>query len=285
MAAPVVAGELANLLSADTVPFDTSDGNLVRSAKSYLQSDLGSWERVPGISVLWNGVTEADNPSADTAMASVKCTGLEADVYVERDDVADLIENEFCPVSKLSGALHQDLHSVSRTYNEGMPNQVTLSMDLGTSPDKHQTPEDCITYLMMAVDNCDVPGEGNPANYKGGGLTTVGERRYRVSPGSLRAEAEKGKQFGCDSAYKVLFNQYWVWGHGWASSDRGKSLQDKIKSCALLPDTWDFHYGLGDDGREWTAKFRTGVFQKSCVGNAIGTAAGIDDVGCSGSGY
>lgn len=279
-AGPLVAGEIANLLSYETVPFDTSDGSLVKNLKAYLQSDKGSWERVPGIRVLWNGVTEETHNSKEHA----QCNTLQADLYVERDDVKSLIENEFCPDATVRRDLQQDSFSISRTYNEGTPNKVTLSMDLETGSSVKHNGDDCIKYLMMAVDGCDPSSEVNPANYKAGGLITIGGDRYRVSPGTLRSAAEKGKQAGCDSAYKVFFNEYWVWGHGWASSDNGKSLQDEVKGCALLPDTWSFEYGLGDDGREWTAKFRTGVFQKSCVGNALKTAAGIDGVGCHGSG-
>ncbi|KAK0641822.1 peptidase S8/S53 domain-containing protein [Cercophora newfieldiana] len=58
----MVAGEIANLLSYDTVPFDTSDGNLVKNLREYLMNGDGSWERTPGIRSLWNGVTEANNP-------------------------------------------------------------------------------------------------------------------------------------------------------------------------------------------------------------------------------
>ncbi|KAI0840949.1 hypothetical protein F5Y06DRAFT_308585 [Hypoxylon sp. FL0890] len=67
-------------------------------------------------------------------------------------------------------------------------------------------------------------------------------------------------------------------------SNNGQELQNQLKGCALLPDTWSFSYGLGSDGREWTAKFRTGVFQKNCVGNAVKTAGGFKDFGCGGSG-
>ncbi|KAK7429714.1 hypothetical protein QQZ08_003740 [Neonectria magnoliae] len=95
--------------------------------------------------------------------------------------------------------------------------------------DAEQTEQDCAKYLKMVVDGCDFLLDVNPANCKGGGLTTVGDATYRVSPGSLRAGAENGKQAGCDSTYKGLFNEYWVWGHGWASSDCGASLKNEIK--------------------------------------------------------
>ncbi|KAF5638003.1 hypothetical protein F52700_4706 [Fusarium sp. NRRL 52700] len=51
-AASKVAGEIANLLSYENVPFDTSDRNLVKNLKAYLQSAAASWERYPGIRVL-----------------------------------------------------------------------------------------------------------------------------------------------------------------------------------------------------------------------------------------
>lgn len=70
----------------------------------------------------------------------------------------------------------------------------------------------------------------------------------------------------------------------WDSSDHGSALYGQLKGCAILPDTWHFDYGLGDDGREWTAKFRTGVFQKKCVGHAGNAAGAQTGFGCNGSG-
>lgn len=67
------------------------------------------------------------------------------------------------------------------------------------------------------------------------------------------------------------------------SADHGDGLKKQLGGCALLPNTWSFSYGLGSDGREWTAAFRTGVFQKKCVGDAV-KGAGAPNAGCSGSG-
>ncbi|RBR26811.1 uncharacterized protein FIESC28_00392 [Fusarium coffeatum] len=156
-AGPLVAGEVANLLAYDTVPFDTSNGNL---------------ERVDGIRVLWNGVTQENNPKE-----AFECNGVGKNTYVEGDAVTGLIKDTFCS-------------------------------DLGTRQ-------------------------------------------------GLR---------------------------GLRNSDYGESLKAELKGCALLPDAWNFVYGLGDDGREWTARFRTGVFQKKCVGDAVGMASGFGEFGCEGSG-
>ncbi|KAM0436247.1 hypothetical protein ACHAQK_007821 [Fusarium lateritium] len=277
MTAPLVAGEIANLLSYETLPFDTSDGNLVRNLIAYLQSDKGSWERFPGIRVLWNGVEESNNPKE-----LIECNGLQKDVYVERDDVHKLIEDDFCPTQMRRNGLHQEAGTVSRIYNINTPNKVTLAYTLeeGTSIN----PQECVKYLMMALDGC-VYEDNNISNYQGGGQVTVAGSTYSVSPGTLRSPAGFGKQGGCDSAYKVYFNRYWVWGHGWASSDNGETLKEELKGCALFPDTWHFTYGLGDDGREWTAEFRTGVFQKKCVGHTVITASGIDNLKCYGTGW
>ncbi|KAK2473022.1 hypothetical protein H9L39_15197 [Fusarium oxysporum f. sp. albedinis] len=273
-AGPQVAGEIANLLSYEEVPFDTSDGNLVKNLKAYLQSDAASWERYPGIRVLWNGVREENNPKE-----AVKCNGLESDKYVEREEVKRLIENEFCPEVGSWRDLRQQGSAISRTYNIDTPNKVTLSVSL----DQGDSASDCVKYLMMTVDDC-YRIDNDPSNYKGGGQTIIGDATYEVYPGSLRSPSRYGKQAGCDSTYKFSFNEYWVWGHGWASSDHGEELKKEVKGCALLPDTWKFTYGLGDDGREWTARFRTGVFQKQCVGNAVGKASGFGNFGCARSG-
>jgi len=185
-----VAGEVANLLSYDTVPFDTSDGNLVKNLKGYLQSDQASWDRVDGIRVLWNGVTQENNPRE-----VFECNGVGQNTYVEGDGVAALIENKFCPDLGTRQGLRGQSTAVSRTR------------------------------------------DNNAANYKGGGSVTTGGTTYAVSPGSLRAAAQLGKQAGCESTYKALYNDHWVWGHGWARSDYGESLKNELKGCALLPDT------------------------------------------------
>ncbi|CVK85493.1 uncharacterized protein FPRN_06630 [Fusarium proliferatum] len=273
-AAPQVAGEIANLLSYEKVPFDTSDGNLVKNLKTYLQSDAASWERYPGIRVLWNGVREENNPRE-----TVKCNGLETDRYVEQEEVKHLIEDEFCPEVGSSRVLRRQGSALSRTYNIDTPNKVTLPVSL----DQGHSVTDCVKYLMMTMYNC-YRVDNDPSDYKGGGQTIVGDATYEVYPGSLRSPSRYGKQAGCDSTYKFTFNEYWVWGHSWASSDHGEALKEEIKGGALLPDTWKFTYGIGEDGREWTARFRTGVFQKSCVSNAVGKASGIGDFGCAGSG-
>jgi hypothetical protein len=79
-ASAMVAGEIANLLSYDTVPFDTSDGNLVMNLRNYLGSDAASWERTPGIRMLWNGVTEANNPPSQVQVPTKEDRNISAHI-------------------------------------------------------------------------------------------------------------------------------------------------------------------------------------------------------------
>lgn len=68
-AAPLMAGMLATYLAYDTVPFDTSAGNLVAAAKKYL-IDKASWARAQNLKALWSEVDEAHNPKKDAAAAA-----------------------------------------------------------------------------------------------------------------------------------------------------------------------------------------------------------------------
>jgi hypothetical protein len=295
-ATPIVAGEAANLLSYDTVPFDTSDGNLAKNLRDYLQTDAASWARNPNIRVIWNGVTEKENPSVvppasiqqtptptPTPTPQLTCNGLASKKYVEHDGLADHIQKEFCPDAVKQGGPDKDSGSIVRRYNQDTPAEVSISIDV--PPGTPMPSEgDCETHLLAITDDCDGNDPNNPANYKGGGLLTVGINKYHIDPEALRQPASDGVKGGCDSSYKALYNEYTLWGAGWDSADYGAGLQTQVKGCALLPNTWSFSYGLGSDGREWTAKFRTGVFQKKCTGDAGKTASGIGNFGCSGTG-
>ncbi|KAI0013932.1 peptidase S8/S53 domain-containing protein [Xylariaceae sp. FL0662B] len=310
--APQVAGEIANLLSYDEVPFDTSDGSFVKNLKEYLQSDKGSWTRIHGLRMLWNGVQEKDNPKggapppnpckmstyhhyveragADSFLwencpPKKECEGLGGRKYISRDGIKDIIEDKFCPDAVKQGTLDPNSGAISRKYNEGTMEGVFVAMEWQPGLNFKPTSDDCTRDLLGdLIDGCDANDPKDPENYKGGGSIKVGEVTYRITPARLRQSADKGRQGGCSSTYKLAFNEYSVWGSGWATSDFGNALKDQIYDCALLPDTWRFEYGLGDDGREWTAGFRTGVFQRGCVGQAGKEAGAPEDFGCSGSG-
>lgn len=111
------------------------DGQLVTNLRNYLSTDAGSWARNPNIRMVWNGVTETNNPKAAIASAqsapptsattqstpspsvTQQCNGLASNKYVARDEMMDLIQNQFCPAAVEQGGLDKDSASIMRRYN------------------------------------------------------------------------------------------------------------------------------------------------------------------------
>lgn len=157
-----------------------------------------------------DGVKTVDTPPNPTPSSpSVhqkrkECYGLEKNKYISRDGAKDIIENKFCPEAIKAGP-------IERKYNDGTPEEVTIRLQ-GPGSFKPSI-EDCKNYLLgILIDGCDVAN--HPENYKGGGKQTIDDVVYEIQPSSLRQPAEKGKQGGCDSTYKLVFNEYTIWGHG-----------------------------------------------------------------------
>lgn len=134
------------------------------------------------------------------------CNGLGNNKYVNRDIVKDSIQNSFCPDAVKKGPIQE-------RYNQGTPEEVVITLQ-GPNGFKPSI-EDCTKYLLATItDGCDGNNPQNPANYKGGGTETIGDVVYTIQPQTLRQPAVKALQYGCDSTYKFLFNEYTVWGHG-----------------------------------------------------------------------
>ncbi|EPE25367.1 Subtilisin-like protein [Glarea lozoyensis ATCC 20868] len=188
-AAPVVAAQAANLLSYDTVPFDTSDGDLVANLWSYLQSPASSWARVPGVSMIWNGVQENNNPAEAAPPPSPpppppppvqQCNGVASKKYVTRDTVAKNVL-EFCSMAIKQGGPDPNSGSIGREFNTDTVEQLTIYLDIPPgSPMPSE--EDCKTHLLSLVDNCDGNDPQNPKNYKAGGSLTIGTNVYHITP-------------------------------------------------------------------------------------------------------
>jgi hypothetical protein len=104
------------------------DGNLAKNLRDYPQTDAASWARTPNTRVIWNGVTEKDNPSVvppasiqQTPTPQLTCNGLASKKYVERDGLADHIQKEFCPDAVKQGGPDKDSGSIVRRYNHATP--------------------------------------------------------------------------------------------------------------------------------------------------------------------
>ncbi|OIW27885.1 hypothetical protein CONLIGDRAFT_634211 [Coniochaeta ligniaria NRRL 30616] len=271
----MVAGQIANLLSYDKVPFDTSSGNLVTNARDYIKSNpAAGWERRDHARVLWNGVTEADNARYKT------CTDIMANKYVARETLRSAIEDDFC---------NKNLNApVSIRYHEGSMEDVTVHLEYyHDNPDPSVlTQASCRQNLLEITDGCSIPDvHDNPLNFKAGGVASLGGATYRIEPQSLRQPASRAYDQdgnGCNCVYKFWYDDFTVWGHGWISEDFGVAFREKLKAkCSLNGQTWTFNYGLGDDGREWTAWFRTTVFQSSCVSGVAKEFGANEDFNCN----
>ncbi|EHK97231.1 putative Subtilisin-like protease 2 [Glarea lozoyensis 74030] len=277
---PLFAASGNDAIKRNKIDIDSHPA-LLATPEFPLITEWGDRSRQPGIWFTTSCTTPARTSTNCSASPSARST-----TNNRTSTAASLLKNvqsDFCPEVVKQGGNDPGSGSIGRVYNPDTIEQVSIYLDLppGTPV---PTKEECEAHFMDLIDNCDGNDANNPMNYKAGGLVTVGTNKYHITPEKPRQPASAGVKGDCDSTYKVYFNDYVVWGHGWDSADNGETLKQQVKGCALLPDTWSFAYGLGDDGREWTAKFRTGVFQKKCVGHAGKTASGMEDFGCSGSG-
>jgi hypothetical protein len=212
---------------------------------------------------------------------------LTANKYVTRNTVSDIIENVFCPEAAADTALGQaSSGSFSRTFLNGTMEQIIITITWQSGPVNRPDLSTCQHYLRdVVLDGCDGNNPNNPMNWKGGGALQVGNISYSINPTTVRQPPPKQAGGGCKMAYKALYDAVTIWGNGWENSTFGAEIQSQLKDrCALLPNTWEFSYGLGPNGREWTATARVGVFQKKCVGDNLHNAGAPQGMGCSGSG-
>ncbi|KAB5511255.1 hypothetical protein GE09DRAFT_1165447 [Coniochaeta sp. 2T2.1] len=259
-AAALVAGQIAVLLSYYEPPIDMTPGTVPENVRDYIKyNDKAGWDRALGTRMLWNGVTIADNPYFKT------CNGLGPEKhwkYVTRQTLNQAITNDFCnkPLDNPS--------QITGYYNPKTNEDVTITATwVVPRPDPIMfKKETCVQYLLGELtDGCDAVD--NPRNWKGGGVATVGGVKYTIAVQADRQDPLQDPEHGtgCDSSWKTTKDSFTVWGHGWLSADKGKALQDKLGSCHLHTNSFSFNYGLGDDGREWTAWFDTKISQRPCV--------------------
>jgi hypothetical protein len=215
---------------------------------------------------------------------SKQCYGLGSNKYVTRDNVANIIQQQFCTNRDLLNAVNNASGSFWLTYDKGTNEEVNIGIEWQPGNQTIPDTDICIRFLLgLIIDGCDADDPNDPMNWKGGGSVHVGEMTYYANPAAVRQPAPKTPGGGCSTTWDALYDQVWIWGNGWSGYDWGSTLQTELKGCALLPNTFHFSYGLGSDGREWTATARTGIWEKKCVAGAV-KAAGGPQTSCSGTG-
>ena len=241
------------------------------------------------------GAFAFDGGRASTS--TVKCSGLKSKKYVARDTVADAIKNNFCPDAVKQGKPDKGTTEISRKYYDGTPEEVVIAIDfkydIGVKPDQ----DSCVNYLLgKTIDDCGGPtmDSDDVGNWNGGGqYIDVGDKgnvTYSVSPQAQRPDPPSKpigqcQQFNSDDKVpstgetKIYFT---VHGGGWADTDSGKELQEKLKSDGPgEPSGWSFKYDekLASSGFEWTAQYYYGSdnpntgFNENAVSKAGGSCS------------
>lgn len=163
LATPLVSGQVANLLSYDAVPFDTSNGNLVKNMRDYFKTNpTASWERIPGTHVLWNGVTEKDNPKIEAqppapvsapspSSPSLPCNGINNNKWMARDALLNKVSASCADAAK-QGMQDYNSGSIARSYDIGTINDLALSMEWPSGAAFQPLEADCNNYMTQIID-------------------------------------------------------------------------------------------------------------------------------------
>ena len=126
-------------------------------------------------------------PSAPTS--KLTCTGVDNTKWMGRDALNNVIPT-FCEDAEKQGVQDKDSGSLVRSYNEGGPDAVTLSMDWPSGADFKPKKDDCVGFMSTVMDSCDGNDpDHNPLNWKHGGYNQVGDVRYNVVPTAERYKA------------------------------------------------------------------------------------------------
>ncbi|KAI1409240.1 hypothetical protein F5Y13DRAFT_203653 [Hypoxylon sp. FL1857] len=234
--------------------------------------------------------TPTPSPPPSQPTNDLHCNGLESKIYMSADTLAGNIK-AFCQTAVAQGVQDKDSGSVFRNYNHGTLDEVDISVDWPSGVKIPFDETECNRQLKATSDNCDGNDPANPMNWKGGGTTTITSTNpdlkvlYHITPKSARQALPNKPGGSCDVQYKFIYDEFWIWGNGYATSDFGQSgngLLQQLKGCDGLTG-WNFNYGLGNDGREWSANGHVLIGKAGCVGRAIASAGGPSGVDCSGS--
>jgi hypothetical protein len=214
-----------------------------------------------------------------------QCFG-EDDKYALRDLAMSHIQ-DFC--TQLGNTYKPGTtSSFAVQYNEGLPEHVELKAEWGHSS-AHLSADDveaqCMDSIPHIIDDCDTT-----TRWKHGGAHIWGDEAYvyYVTPKHERPTPAPEKVPGkCDVWYKFWYDEFYIYGGGWAGDDHGQSvLLPRLRDCGVVSE-WRFDYypDIQSDGMEWNAYGRIpiGAQQWDCVRKAVVAAGGPADIGCGGS--
>ncbi|KAI1358407.1 hypothetical protein F5Y08DRAFT_350892 [Xylaria arbuscula] len=227
-------------------------------------------------------------PSGPTT--DLQCNGLESKIYMHPDTLVGNIQ-AFCQTAVAQGVQDKDSGSIFRNYNPGTLDEVDIAIDWPSGVNIPFDEPECNNQLLATSNGCDGNDPANPVNWKGGGTTTITTTNpdlkvlYHITPKAPRQPLPNTPGGSCNTAYKFLYDEFWIGGNGYATADFGQGsggLLQQLKGCDGLTG-WNFNYGLGDDGREWSANGHLLIGKRDCVVRAIASAGGPSDIHCSGS--
>jgi len=195
-----------------------------------------------------NKVPEAEKP---------QCRQVNFDannVYVFRDTLADLIDNQYCP--KLEGmssgvGLGSYLRNTPETVEIGAIGDIDVL-------DKPPSVDDCKKHLHEVLDGCDIPHDDyNPMNWKAGGEIKVDGWTYSLRPLHDRPPALNKPKAWCqiDSCNQDGCTLR-MWGAGWESSNFGKALREKLDDFTrVAKESGKIGNNKGYDTGSWEENF------------------------------
>ena len=139
---------------------------------------------------MWEEVNDQDQLAEPTAAASsvLTCTGIDNTNWMGRDALKYGID-EFCSDATASGTPDKDTGSLVRKFNDGGPDQVTISIDWLSELFKPAM-DSCVTSLTTVMDSCDGNDPThNALNWKHGGHYRASDAQYNIFPTAQRYKA------------------------------------------------------------------------------------------------
>jgi hypothetical protein len=164
----------------------------------------------------------------------------------------------FCSEVKSKHPINTKNWEYSVTYNKGTVDENTFKISLSNDATAFNEGQ-CNKAVNVILDGCDGNDPENPLNWKFGGELVEGSYTYSISITRTNRPFPviTYPQQKCTSWYKGLWDQYDIYGAGWATWDSGQSsLKPNSTSCFGLGLTgWNFEYydKPDKDGYEWHA--------------------------------